>query len=396
MLVLIQSALIGVLFVQLSKRRFAEEALRASEAHFRSMADTAPVMIWRSEIDKRCDFFNLPWLTFTGRLLEQELGNGWTEGVHPDDLEACIRRYETAFEAREPFRMEYRLRRSDGEYRWVLDSGVPRLDSNGRFAGYIGSCVDITDRKQSELALQEAHAELSRVSRLAALGEFSASMAHELRQPLTAIMTNASSCLRVLADTRPNLEEVREGLLDVVDAGHRAKEVIQRNRELFGHHKVQTAPLDINGVIREAVVLAGTQLTEAHVTVDTALADGLPIIRGDRIELQQVLLNLLVNAIEAMERVEVEARFIEISSSLADDQSVRVTVTDNGVGLGSVDVQRMFSLSYTTKPGGTGVGLSISRSIVEAHGGRLWAEPDHGRGATFCFTVPVHPTVVAA
>jgi PAS domain S-box-containing protein len=155
-LVLLQSLLIGGLLVQQRRRRRVEAALRESEANFRVMADTAPVMIWRSGANKQCDFFNQPWLTFTGRTLDQELGDGWADGVHPDDVADCLSAYRAAFDRREPFRMEYRLRRADGEFRWVLDIGVPRFEADSRFAGYIGSCLDITDRKQSEQAMAQS------------------------------------------------------------------------------------------------------------------------------------------------------------------------------------------------------------------------------------------------
>ena len=314
-LILVQSTLISALLVQRTRRRRAESALRESEAHFRTMADTAPVLIWRSGIDKSRDFVNLPWLRFTGRGLAQELGHGWAECVHPDDLAQCLASFDTAFDARQAFRAEYRLRRFDGDYRWMLDTGVPRWESNHVFAGYIGSCLDITDRREAEVALQETHAELSRVSRLTALGEFAASIAHEVRQPLTAIILNARSCLHDIASTPADLHEVRAGLLDVVDAAQRAEAVIQRNRELFRNHPVQTATLDINGVIKEAIELVGRRLTENHVTLATALAEHLPVISGDRIELQQVLLNLIANAIDAMEDVEPRARQIQVGSA---------------------------------------------------------------------------------
>ncbi len=390
-LMLIQSVLIGALLVQRSRLRRAEAALRESEAHFRIMADTAPVMIWRAGVDRKFDFFNQSWLTFTGRTLAQELGDGWAVGVHPDDLEACLATYKTAFDNRVPFRMEYRLRRGDGEYRWVLDTGVPRWESSGVFAGYIGSCLDLTDRKQAELALEESHAELRRVSRLTALGEFSAAVAHEVRQPLTAIIMNARSCLRGIASGAPDLEDLRAGLLDVVESGQRAEEVIQRNRELFRHQTVQTTALEINAVIREANTLAGARLRDSQVSLLLSLDSDLPAVIGDRIELQQVLLNLIANGIDAMDHVDPGARVIEIASSRATETMVKVSVSDRGIGFDGVDTARMFTLSYTTKAAGTGVGLSISRSIVEAHGGRLWAEPNAEAGATFSFTVPCRP-----
>jgi PAS domain S-box-containing protein len=395
-LLLAQTALIGALLVHRARRRRAEAALRESEAHFRIMADTAPVMIWRSGPDKMCDFFNLPWLSFTGRTLVQELGDGWSQGVHPDDFPSCLKTYTTAFDARESFSMEYRLRRHDGEYRWVLASGVPRWEADGTFAGYIGSCIDLTDRKQAERVMQETDAELSRLSRLTALGEFAASIAHEVRQPLTAILMNARTCLRGLGHSHPDLEDVKAGLLDVVAAGERAEEVIRRSRELFRHHKVESVPLDMNGIIGEAIALVSPRLRDNQVTLVTALADGLPLVSGDRIELQQVLLNLIANAIDAMEGTAPESKRIDLSSSLTSEGFVQVTVRDQGAGFEGVDVERMFMLSYTTKAAGSGVGLSVSRSIVEAHGGRLRAEQNPDQGATFSFTVPVHSSVAVA
>ena len=385
---LVLAGVVAAWILERRRRRRAEAVARDHEAQ-RAIVSDAPAMIWRSGIDKRCDFFNPWWLKFTGRTLAQELGDGWAEGVHPDDLDACLASYVAAFDARVPFRLEYRLRRCDGEYRWVLDIGTPRYDSAQQFLGYIGCCFDITDRRQAEQALGEAHAEINRVSRLTALGEFAAALSHELRQPLAAIIMNAQSTLYQLDKMPLDRDAMKDGLDDLVDAGHLAEEVIQRNRELFRHRMVQTSALDINAVVRDVVVLSAAQMREHHVTVATALADDLPAVRGDRIELMQVLLNLLANAIDAMERIEKAERRITITTSRLDQGAVVVAVKDLGVGLAAVDMQRMFTLSYTTKPAGTGVGLSISRSIIQAHGGRIWASQNADRGATFSFSVPV-------
>jgi signal transduction histidine kinase len=234
--------------------------------------------------------------------------------------------------------------------------------------------------------------ELQRAARLTALGEFAASVAHEVRQPLTAIVMNARSGLRSLGGNGPlALDEARACLLDVLEAGERAEEVIRRNRDLFRHHRVRTIPLDVNVVVREALAMAAPRLAESRVQVETSLAADVPLVSGDRIELQQVLLNLVANAVDAMEGR--PARRLRIASS-CERGDVRVAVSDTGVGLEHVDLQQLFKLSYTTKPSGTGVGLSVSRAIVDAHGGRLWAEPNPAGGATFVFMIPARNEAV--
>ncbi|MGH9146429.1 MAG: sensor histidine kinase, partial [Vicinamibacterales bacterium] len=292
------------------------------------------------------------------------------------------------------YEVEHRMLHRDGSVRWFLARGsVVRQD--GRPVRIIGTDTDITERKKSELALQEAQADLSRVSRLTALGEFAASIAHEVRQPLTAILMNAKTCLRWISDAAPDLTEIRAALVDVIDAGNRADEVIRRSRELFRHHTVQKAPLDINQVIEDVTVLARDRLLGSQVALVPSLAPNLPAVYGDRVELQQVLLNLIGNSIDALETIEPGSRLIEVITSRIDDM-VKVSVSDTGIGLEGVDVHRMFTLSYTTKPAGTGVGLAVNRSIIEAHGGRLCAEENDSRGATFSFTVPLHSTALTA
>jgi signal transduction histidine kinase len=218
--------------------------------------------------------------------------------------------------------------------------------------------------------------------------EIDVTIAHELRQPLTAIRLNAESALRLTGQPERNLSDIREALTDIIEATERATEVIGRNRRLLRDHTIDAQPLDINGVIRETLVLARASLYESAVTVQTSLAADVPAVLGDRIELQQVLLNLLTNAVDAMRPLPSGSRVLRISSTAVDADTVTVAVSDNGVGLDEADLQKIFSLAYTTKANGTGVGLAISRSIVDAHGGRLWAEPNPGAGATFAFTLP--------
>jgi len=253
---------------------------------------------------------------------------------------------------------------------------------------------DITDQKQSQQALHETQSDLSRLSRLTALGEFAASIAHEIRQPLTGILVNATTCLRWLGSSSPDLTEVRAALSDVIEAGQRANEIIRRNRELFRHHTIQMTLLDLNAIIGDVEALARSRLQAGNVTLITSIERDMPAVYGDRVELQQVLLNLIGNSIDAMEGVESTSRRIVISSGRSANGDVMVSVRDNGVGLAGVDRERMFALAYTTKPSGSGVGLAISRSIIEAHGGRLWADDNVPCGASFSFTLPIHSTAM--
>jgi signal transduction histidine kinase len=239
--------------------------------------------------------------------------------------------------------------------------------------------------RDSHERMGAAAMELDRVSRLTAMGEFAAALAHETIQPITAMILEAKSSLYALNTNSPNIEEARAGLQSIVDSGQRASQVIQRNRELFRHRTVRTVPLKINEVIGEARSLAGWRLHDSNVGIEMMLASALPAVSGDRVELQQVLLNLIANAIDAVDGRPNPRAWIRSSQ---DGDGVRVEVGDNGIGLGGVDTRRMFSLSYTTKPNGTGVGLSVSRAIVDAHGGRIWAETNAEGGASFFFTLP--------
>jgi PAS domain S-box-containing protein len=368
-------------------RRQAEAELRESEGRFRLVADSAPVMIWMSGTDKLCTYFNKPWLDFTGRSLDRELGNGWAEEVHPEDLRSCMVTYVQAFDRREAFRMVYRLRRHDGEFRWVLDIGVPRFNQDRSFAGYIGSCIDVTEQRRAEEQLRQAQADLARITRMAAMGELAAAIAHEVNQPLGAVVTNGNAALRWLAGQPRNLEEAREAIERTVREANRASDVIGRIRALLQKAPPQMERLDMNSVIREVLTLAGNELLRGGIAVQTELAPGIPNVLGDRVQLQQVLLNLILNAIEAMSTITDQPRELLITSAKHAD-GVLIQVHDSGVGVDPEQADRILEPFFTTKHRGIGMGLSISRSIVEAHGGRLWFTPGSSHGVVFQFTVP--------
>ena len=377
--------------LDITRRKEAEVALRESEGRFRTMADTAPVLIWMSGPDKLCTFFNKGWLDFTGRTLEQEFGNGWARGVHGKDFDHCLEIYTSSFDARREFMMEYRLRRHDGEYRWVLDSGVPRFAPDGTFLGYIGTCIDITERKQTELEIAQQRNELAHLSRVTMLGELSGSLAHELNQPLTAILSNAQAAQRFLARDDVDFDNLREILQDIVAEDKRAGEIIHRLRLLLKKGEVQQQTLDVNEVVQEVLNLVRSDLVNHGVAAHLELASGLPAARADRVQIQQVLLNLVMNACDAMTGVPAGDRKLIVRTALAEGNGVCISIADRGTGIAPDNLEKVFEPFFTTKAHGMGLGLSVCRTIVSAHGGKLSATNNPNQGATFQVTLPVAP-----
>ena len=509
---LLEAGLIIVLVMNLRRRRRVERALRESESRFRTIADSAPVLIWMSGVDKSCTFFNKPWLNFTGRTAEQEIGAGWTEGVHPDDLEGCLKAYVEAFDARRPFTLQYRLRRYDGEYRWILDNGVPRYDPRGHFTGYIGSCTDITERLRAEekfrevfeaapngmimvaedgrIALVNAQVErafgyqreeiiglpietliperlrdrhpghrkdfggnpqtramgvgrdlfgrrkdgseipveiglnpirteeglfvvvsvidtserrqaeaethglrqeLAHVSRVATMGELTAAVVHELSQPLTAILANAQVGLRLIASGRHDEHALRDLLTDIVADDDRAARVIQHLRSLFKKGASERRSLHVNSVINDVMPMVVSDAGRRQVAIVLELAPALPSVSGDRVQLQQVILNLVMNAFEAMATVSDRPRKLVLRTRCPDEAYVHIDVADTGPGIVPDKLDSIFQPFVTSRPDGMGMGLSVSRTIVDAHDGRLWVENAPEGGATFHISLPAIP-----
>jgi PAS domain S-box-containing protein len=494
----------------ITDRQRAAEALRESEKRFRIMADSAPVMIWMSGADKLCTYISQGWLDFTGHELEQELGNGWVDSIHCEDRDRCVQIYSAAFDKRLPFRMEYRLRRRNGEFRWIVDQGIPRWAPTGEFLGYIGSALDITERKLAERALQvseeryrevvesqtdlvcrylpdttltfvneaycrffglrreeligrkflelipesarngvlshialigreggtlmqeheamlpdgrtgwqhwvsyaifapdgrvmefqgigrditdrkraeEARQNLAHASRLVVVGELTAMIAHEVNQPLGAILSNADAAEILLESKAPPLDEIRQILVDIRSNDLRASEAIRRIRALLQKREMEMHPLDVNETVADVLRLVTGDALRRRVQIRKEFTADLPMIRGDRVHLQQVLLNLIVNSMDAMAETADGNRQICVRTMRNGDNTVEVAVEDAGHGIPANKLSRVFDSFFTTKKDGMGLGLSIARSIIEAHQGHIWAENNSQSGVTFRFTLP--------
>jgi PAS domain S-box-containing protein len=385
------------------ERKRAEEALRASEEKFRILADTAPIMIWVSGADKLSTFFNKPWLDFTGLAMEEGLGSGWTEGIHQEDYDRCLETFNTSCEAREPFKMEYRLRRHDGEYRWILDHGVPRYSPGGDFLGYIGSCIDITERKQVEarereqLALEQA-ARATAEAANRSKDEFLTMISHELRSPLNA----------VLGYTRM----LRSGPVDR-DAINKVASIVERNAKAqlqiiedlldsasgaTGKLQIKTRPVDLSTVLESALNTVRAAAEAKGIMLVADFGPGPEEMVGDSARLQQVVWNLLSNGIKFTP----EGGRVELQMD-SDANHIRIKVSDTGRGIEPeflpfvFDYFRQADSSSTRRYGGLGLGLSLAKYLVELHGGTITAASEGaGRGATFTVTLPRrYPELIA-
>jgi PAS domain S-box-containing protein len=502
-----------VLLTDIDDRKRAEDTVRASEQNLRLIIDTIPGLVWLAHPDGRAESFNKHYLDFVGLTAEQARDWGWSVAVHPDDFNNLAAAWQRILASEAPGEAEARLRRQDGEYRWLLFRGNPLRDASGTIVKWYGVNTDIEDRKRAEAelrraydsfaiaqrlsrtgsfivdllveehnwseqsyrifefepgskitvqrvrdvilpediplydsmiqrgaagtdvdfvfrimtaqgtvkhvrsiarvvehiagrplfvgalqdmtdikaaedALTRARSELAHVARVTTLGAMTASIAHEVNQPLSGIITNASTCLRMLGADPPDIAGALETARRTIRDGRRASDVVTRLRALFTRKSGTTEAVDLNEAAREVLALSSSELTRSRVLVRTELTEGLPAVTGDRVQLQQVILNLLLNASDAMSDVNDRRRECVIRTGLEGADAVRLSVADAGVGVDPGQVERLFEAFYTTKSGGMGIGLSVSRSIIESHRGRLWAEPNDGPGATFSFCIP--------
>jgi len=375
----------------ITERKRSEEELRRSEAFLAEAQHLSRVgsFSWRVATDE------IMWSEQLYRIFEIDRDVRVTfevigTRVHPEDVSVFQDQIERSRRDGSNMQLEIRLQMPDGAVKYV--HVVAHCRDDGGQLEYIGAVQDVTQRRLSEATLAMVRSELASVARITSLGVLTASIAHEVNQPLAGIITNASTCLRMLGADPPDVDGARETARRTIRDGNRASDVVTRLRALFSKKEFTLEPLDLNEATREVIALSLSDLQRHRVILQSELADDLPILTGDRIQLQQVILNLLRNASEAMDDVHERPRVLLIKTEREDGDRVRLSVRDAGIGLVPRSLDSLFDAFYTTKSGGMGIGLFVSRSIVESHQGRLWAEPNDGPGATFLFSIPFQTT----
>lgn len=372
------------------RRRNTEATLRASEERWRSMFEASAVGI--AVLDEQNHFAatNEALQKMVGYSGEELQSLGPLNITHQDDREATQKLIEDMRNGkRQDLPAETRYRRKDNKVIWVRVSAARALDSGSSLQGIPAIIEDISERKRAEVAWHDARDALLRATRLTIMGELSASIAHEVNQPLAAIITNAQACERFLGFSPPDLDEVKDAVGEIVRDGRRASEVLKRIRAMSKNTAPERGQVDVNHAIAEVLALTRDELQRHRVAVQTDLRSKLPTIMADRVQLQQVVLNLVMNGIDAMRAVTDRPRILTVRSQLNDQGSIVVNVADSGVGLDPANRDRIFESFFTTKPEGMGMGLAISNTIIEAHHGRLWAESGSPFGAVFGFTLPL-------
>jgi PAS domain S-box-containing protein len=375
------------------QERLTEE-LRRSESHLaeaQKLTHTGS-WVWRGA-DRNAIHLSEEWYRIYGfdpadgpPVWEKRL-----ERVHPEDRLKWKSTIERAIMEKADYDLEFRILLPNGMVKWIHTVGHPVLSNAGDLEGFVGSSTDITALKSAEQArekLRQLEADLAHIDRVSTLGEMAASLAHEIKQPIAAAITSANSCIEWLAHEPPNLDRARAAATRIDKYGNRAAEIIDRIRSFYKKSPPQHELVDVNGIIREMLTLLTGEATRYSVAIRTELTTELPTVTADRVQLQQVFMNLMLNGIEAMKDSGGE---LTVKSELEDVQ-LQFSVSDTGVGLPAEKMDQIFSAFFTTKPQGSGMGLAISRSIVESHGGRLWATANAGRGATFHFTLPTQVT----
>jgi PAS domain S-box-containing protein len=374
--------------IDIEDRKRAEEKLRQSEAFLHEAQRVSHTGSWRHDFLSGVVTVSPEGLRIWGIKPDEDASvtEFFFGRMHPEDRPVVGQEYGAAVLKKADFKSDFRIVLPDGTVKNIHTIGHPILDESGDILEFVGTVIDVTERKNAEEALRQAQTDLARVSRVTTMGELTAALAHEVNQPIAAAVTNANTCLRWLTRDHPDVEEARAAAMRIVKDGTRAGEIIKRIRLLFQKGTPQRELVDVNEIIREMIVLFRSEATRYDVQIRTALALDLTQVMADRVQLQQVLMNLFINAIDAM-KDEDGNRELNIKSERAEGEQLVVCVSDSGVGLPPREADQIFNAFFTTKSHGTGMGLRISRSIVESHGGRLWAADNSPRGASFYFTL---------
>ena len=390
-ILVLQMVLIAALLVQRKRAQIAQRVIRESEERFRNMADTTPTMIWVFDRNQQCTFVNRAWLIFTGRRIEQELGAGWKDSVHPDDWHGYSQASSSALDTLAPFQVEYRLRRADGEYRCILCTGVPRFQKDTVFAGYIGSCVDISDLKQAQdRALAGQKLEL--------MGMLANGVAHDFNNLLGGILASAELALSELRENADCAEELRR----IATSASLGAQIVRELMDFGGKDTPALGPIDFALLIREVIQALKISISKS-VLLKTEVAGHLGIVRGNPAQLQQIIINLVVNASQAIgdRKGEICVRAtmlmpkqktgLEDAADLPDGEYVQLEVSDTGPGIDDKIKARIFDAFFSTKPAGRGLGLAVVQSVVRAHEGTVKVFSAPGRGTTFRVLLPCLP-----
>jgi PAS domain S-box-containing protein len=377
----------------ITERKRAEVALRQTEAYLEEAQRLTHTGSWAWNVARR---ENVHWSQEQYRLfgLDPESNSPSFEKafqrIHPEDHATFNKVIERAIRERSDFEVDFRIVLPDGSTKYSRSVGHPVFSASGELVEFVGTGIDMTERRQAEKErerLRQVQADLAHINRATTMGELTASLAHEINQPIAAAATDARTCLRWLTREQPDMEEARESAARMVNAVTRAADIISRLRQLFKKGAPQTSLVDVSEVIQEMVVLLGSEASRHSVSILTELSEDLPRVAADRVQLQQVLMNLMLNGIEAMQDTKGGGQ-LTIRSLRGESGQLLISVSDTGMGLPPDQADQIFNAFFSTKAQGTGMGLSISRSIIESHGGRLWATSNSGRGATFNFTLP--------
>jgi len=358
--------------------RIRVHQLQEQEKRFRDAVETMPALAFVADLNGNRTFMNSGWLEYTGLSPEEASASGWEKTVHPDDLGRVTEEWRAAQSAGQPLAYEARIRCGrDGFYRWFQT----RRDARGKIVKWCAVATDIEDRKRVE----QLQSELARMNRVSSMEELTASLAHEIKQPIGAAVTNAEACTRLLDCGQPDVLEARAAALEMAKDARRAADIIDHIRTLYRKGSSQMEMVDVPQVFDEMLIILRNEANSRSVTIHIEVADELPAVMADRVQLQQVLMNLMLNGIQAMEKT---GGVLTIKAQLPEDCRVLISVSDTGIGLPTDKTEQIFDPFFTTKTEGTGMGLAISRSIIESHGGRIWATANSGGGATFHFTLP--------